>query len=212
MKPYFQNFPKTFYNLSNNNTDLDVVTNLTNLVTLDSSIKTNGSSFYNYIVEDGDTPEIIAGKIYDNPQYHWIILMLNDIVHPQFDWALDSTSLNLYIDSKYTEAANNTMSGLDWARTNVKEYRKIVKRINPITNDSITETIVVDANTYSEITISTNQYTLQSGSVINQTVNKDFITYYFYEQSLNDVKRNIKILRPQFVETISRQLEDKFIK
>lgn len=211
MKMYFQHLPKEFYTLSGNTTALDIVTNITQSVRFDEGIKTNGVAYYSYIVPDGDTPESIADKIYGNSQYHWIVLLMNDIVHPQFDWPLDKNSFIRYVDTKYTAQANNTMSGLDWAKTNIQSYRKTINRTIKLTGQKSTEIITIDANSYANVVVTSNEYTLQNGVDIIQSVTKDYLTYYTYEENLNEEKRQIRLLKPQFLNSVTKEMEERFL-
>ena len=132
MANYFNYFPKTFYTLQNNVDGLDVVTNIISRYALEKSFKENTSVYYKYVVQDSDTPEIIASKFYDSPTRHWIVLAINEIVDPQFDWPLDYRTMIKFIDEKYT--ANGTantpaQTGLAWSQVNIHSYYKIQKRI-----------------------------------------------------------------------------------
>lgn len=40
------------------------------------------SSFVSYVVQQGDTPDIISLKFYNSPLYYWIILDFNNINDP----------------------------------------------------------------------------------------------------------------------------------
>ena len=211
MIQYFQYLPKEFYTLSSNTTSLDIVTNVTQSVRFDDAIKTNGAAYYSYIVSDGDTPESIADKIYGSSQYHWVVLLMNDIVHPQFDWVLDKTSFDRYVNKKYTPQANNTMSGLTWAQNNTQSYRKTINRTIKNTGQKSTEIVVVDANTYANVVVSTNEYTLQNDVVIVESVAKDYLTYYVYEENLNEEKRKINLLRPQYLNAVTKEMEERFL-
>ena len=65
----------------------------------------NITSYDAYDIVDGETPEIIAEKIYGNPQYHWIVMLANDI----YDYrALPLTQLQLerYVSDKYGDQAD----------------------------------------------------------------------------------------------------------
>ena len=42
--------------------------------------KQNILNFDYYDIQDGDTPETIAFKYYNNTEYHWTILIANDII------------------------------------------------------------------------------------------------------------------------------------
>jgi hypothetical protein len=218
MADYFNNFPITFYSSGANNvTSLDTVTNIIARFGFEESLKQNSSAFYPYTIKDSDTPEIVASKIYNNSERHWIILMFNDIVDPQYDWPLPYESFVKYVDSKYSgpEYANNTTSGagLAYAKniSNVQAYYKIVTRTanrRMPDNKTITEKIQLDANTYANVVISTATYTLSDGTSITENTSKEAKTYYQYEEELNDSKRQIRILKPEFVSQIMKEFKE----
>lgn len=110
MAKYFNYFPKTAYFLEKEKQSLDIVTNLTSKFKFDSNFKENSVVYYDYVVTDGETPEVISDKIYGSPEKHWIILALNDIVHPQLDWPLEQKSLISFIGKKYKERLNTAIS------------------------------------------------------------------------------------------------------
>jgi hypothetical protein len=211
MARFFNYFPKTVYTANTNSSGLDTVTNIISRFGFEQKLKDNSAAFYKYSIQDSDTPEIIAHKYYDNSERHWIVLLFNDIIDPQFDWPLKYETFIKYVDKKYTAngAANTTVqSGLAWAMStnNVQSYYKIVTRTN-IDNDSIVETIQVDANTYVNVATSSTTITLQSGDAITQTVTKSKKTYYEYEQEENEAKREISLLKPEFVLQIEKEFK-----
>ena len=211
MARFFNYFPKTVYTANTNTSGLDTVTNIIARFGFEKTLKENSSAFYKYSVQDSDTPEIIAAKYYDNPERHWIVLMFNDIIDPQFDWPLRYENFIKFVDTKYTAngAANTTVqSGLAWAMSvnNVQSYYKIVTRTN-IDNESIVETIQVDANTYVNVATSSSSVTLQSGDVITQTVTKSKKTYYDYEMEENESKREITLIKNEFVKDIEKEFK-----
>lgn len=210
MIKYFQTLPKEFYFQGDESSSLDIVTNITSLVSINGDLKNNGVAFYDYLVEDGETPEIVAHKFYGNSNKHWIVLMMNDIAHPQFDWPLSTNSLELYIDKKYEAQANNTMSGLQWAKTNTKTRYKIVRKKYLNTNSIDVSYIEIDSNTFANTSYVKNEYTLKNGNRIDIESNATYITYYTHEVSVNDKKRRIKILKPEYVEMVENELQDKF--
>jgi hypothetical protein len=202
MAKYFNYFPQTLYSLSDERNAVDIVTNIIARFGFESALKENSSIFYPYDIQDGDTPEMIANKYYGSPEKHWIVLMFNDIIDPQFDWPLDQRTITKYINDKYAAngAANPTpQTGLVWAHANIKSYYKIVTRVtNNSTKDTIKEKIELDADTYTNVITSTNTYTLKNGTQVTQTVSKETETYYDYEINLNESKRRIKLLRAEF--------------
>jgi len=217
MADYFNNFPITFYSASNTATSLDTVTNIIARFGFEESLKENSSAFYPYTIKDTDTPEIIAAKFYNNPERHWIVLSFNDIIDPQYDWPLPYPSFTKYVDEKYSgpSYANNTTSGagLTWAKdaSHIQSYYKIVTRkgaINNIENKTITEKLEIDANTYANVAATTTNYTLADGTAIVETVSKETLTYYQYEENLNEEKRKIRLLKPEFVSAIMKEFRE----
>ena len=208
MAKYFNYFPKTLYTANNSSTGLDTVTNIIARFGFESTLKENSSAFYKYDIKDGDTPEIIASKYYENSERHWIVLMFNDIFDPQFDWPLRDRVLVDYIDAKYTAngAANTTIqTGLSWAMSpnNIQAYYKVITRTNA-DDIKIIEKLELDANTYANTAATNIIYNLQDGSRITEVVTKETQSYYQYEIAVNDSKRTIKLLKPEFVTAVEK--------
>jgi hypothetical protein len=209
MAKLFNYYPKTFYTSNTKTTGLDSVTNIVARFGFEKKLKNNSSVYYKYSVKDSDTPEIIATKFYDSPERHWIVLLFNDIIDPQYDWPLNNNTLISFIDNKYTAngVANTTpVSGIQWAKStnNTKNYYKIITRT---ASDStiITEKFQVDANTYANVAASTTSYTLNSGAVVTETISKEKQTYYDYEVEENEAKREINLLKKEFVPEVEKE-------
>lgn len=215
MAKYFNYFPKTLYSANNKTSSLDTITNVIARFGFESKLKENSSSFYKYSVQDTDTPEIIAGKFYGNPERHWIVLSFNDIIDPQFDWPLKYDSFIKYVDKKYSAngAANTTVqTGLAWAMSvnNVQAYYKIVKRVTTDTTPqgtTIEEKIELDANTYANVATSSATYTLADGTTTIETITKEKQTYYDHEMEINEAKRDIKLLKSDFVSIVEKEFK-----
>ena len=211
MARFFNYFPKTVYTANTNSSGLDTVTNIISRFGFEKSLKENSAAFYKYSIQDSDTPEIIAHKFYENSERHWIVLMFNDIVDAQYEWPLRYENFIDYVDSKYTAngAANTTVqTGLAWAMSvnNVQSYYKIIKRTSA-DGTIIEEKIQVDANTYANVGATTSSITLQSGNIITQSVSKEKKTYYEYEQEENEAKREIILLKPEFVPQVEKEFK-----
>jgi hypothetical protein len=213
MSRFFNYFPKTLYTSNNLTAGVDTVTNIIARFGFESTLKNNSAAFYKYNIQESDTPEIIASKYYDNPERHWIVLLFNDIMDPQFDWPLQYQPFIDYVNTKYSannyaDTANTGVTGLAWSMNvnNVQAYYKIVTRTN-FDDISIVEKLEVDANTYANVAASTTTYTLQDGSTITQKVTKERKTYYDYEQELNEEKREIKLIKPEFVPQIEKEFK-----
>ena len=125
MAEYFRYFPQTIYAQDKEQGSVDLITNLVSRFSFEKNFKENTSAFQKYDIRDGDTPESIAYKVYDSAEKHWIVLAMNDIVDPQYDWPLDQITLSNFVNSKYTANANVGQSGLSWAQSNIHSYYKI---------------------------------------------------------------------------------------
>jgi hypothetical protein len=208
MSKYFSYFPKTVYSL--NSSDVDAVTNIVSRFGFEQAFKNNSSVYYEYDVQDSDTPEIIANKFYGSSERHWAVLMINDIVDPQFDWPLDQRTIISFIDEKYTANANSGQSGIAWAQSNVKAYYKIETRTTISTDTELKTKLEIDANTYANVVSSTSNLTLNDGNIIKIAISKETESYYDYEVEQNESKRTIKLLKPEFVSSIEEELRSVF--
>ena len=211
MAKYFNYFPKTFYTSNNDVNGVEAITNIIARFAFDSQLKENTSAFYPYQVQDSDTPEIIADKYYGNVEYHWVVLLFNNIIDPQFDWPLKSDTLIDYLDKKYTangSANTPAQSGLTWAlsESNVQGYFKV---ITSTANDgTITqEKITIDANTYANVTTGSNTYTTQAGESVRVVTTKETQSYYTYETNLNESKREINLVKSDFLPQIEKEFK-----
>ena len=210
MANYFYNFPTTYYINSDDNSDLDVVTDITKRVAFEEEFKKNSAAYIKFVVTDEDTPEIIAFKFYGDVEKHWIVLMMNDIIDPQFDWPMKERDLIKFIDNKYSANAANNQTGLDWAKTNNQAYYKVENKTLVPTGEKSEDKMEVDSGTYANITPSSAIYTLQNGQQLNIATSKETVTYFEYETELNDDKRNIILLRKEFVPAAMRELKTIF--
>ena len=205
MAKYFNYFPKTVYTL--NSLDVETVTNITSRFGFEQSFKDNSAVYYEYDIQDGDTPEIIASKFYDSPEQHWAVLMINNIVDPQFDWPLDQRTIISYINEKYSANASVGQSGTTWAQANIHSYYKVETRISNSTEAQLQSKLQIDANTYANVAATTSNLTLDDGNSITITTTKETKSYYDYEVEENEAKRTIKLLKPEFVSSIEEELK-----
>ncbi len=211
MAKFFNYFPKTFYISNNFVTGVDSVTNIIARFSFEKSLKENSVVFYKYDIQESDTPEIIAHKFYDDPERHWIVLLFNDIIDPQWDWPLKYNDLINYIDKKYTAngTANTTpQTGLAWALSdnNVKSYLKIITTIGTDGTKKI-EKINLDANSYANVNLSTSTYTTANNELITIEITKEKQSYYNYEVEENEKKRTIKLLKKEFVNEVEKEFK-----
>ena len=98
---YFDSFPVIFYDSSGDLIFKDV-TNLLRRVGLRTKVRTNSLLYDTYNVKEGETPEIIAHKLYGDTQLHWIILLINDITDRYHQWPMSGGQFLDYLNDKYS--------------------------------------------------------------------------------------------------------------
>ena len=98
---YFANFPLIIYD-SVGNGNFKIVTNLMKRVAMRTKVRTNTLFFDTYDVKEGETPEIIADKLYGDSNLHWIVLYVNNITDRYHQWPMSSGQFNDFIADKYS--------------------------------------------------------------------------------------------------------------
>jgi len=101
---YFSKFPFILYD-SVGNFDFKVVTNLLRRVALRANLREDTLVFDTYDVKDGETPEILAHKLYGDPQLHWVILLINNITDRYHQWPKPYIQHIAYLNEKYPTSA-----------------------------------------------------------------------------------------------------------
>ena len=99
---YFEKFPVVLYD-SVGKGDFKFATNLLRRVGLRTKVKSNVLLFDTYDIRSGETPEEIADKLYNDPELHWVILMVNDITDRYHQWPLNENQFIAHINDKYDD-------------------------------------------------------------------------------------------------------------
>lgn len=135
VSPFFDVFPKVHYNINGElNSSLTTATNIFNRLGYLKEVLNNVSSYYVYEIQDSDTPEILAEKVYGDPGAAWMIIYANNIIDPQWDWPLDDETLKKYIIERY--------GSLPAATSGTHHYEKVIETII----DGVTSTRVYHVN------------------------------------------------------------------
>lgn len=86
--------PHIYYDFTINGIQqIKILKDITVNVRFIKEILENVTVYDEYDIMDGETPEVVAGKIYGNTQYHWVIMLANDIYDYREDWPVDGTTL-----------------------------------------------------------------------------------------------------------------------
>lgn len=226
---YFTNLPTTYYTLDNRSS-IQVVTNILVRSIFTDELKNNFSLYDEYDIVDGETPEITAYKIYGNSELHWIILHTNDIIDPRFDWVLSQNQLQTYVESKYgninaihhyedsngyTVSGNLILNGSSFAAYQVGDvvYNLGNAGEGYITTKLSNTQIIVTASKggFQATNIITNNLTNFSNVTISNTsvLSGTPITNFNFEEEVNEGKRRIKVLKPQYVQKVINDFQSK---
>jgi hypothetical protein len=122
---YFDQFPLIQYD-SVGRGELKDVTNIFRRVAVRSKIKANTALYDTYNVKDGETPEMIAHRLYGNAQLHWVVLLFNDVIDRFHDWPMSSQQFESYLLDKYETYANiDAVHHYEITETSGHDERKI---------------------------------------------------------------------------------------
>lgn len=103
---FFNKFNNISYIFNTATSSSKQVVNILNTARfMDMLPERSNKAYVDYLVKDAEKPEHIAHRVYDRPDYHWIVLMSNYIYNPYFDWPLSVAELDSYIESKYPGTA-----------------------------------------------------------------------------------------------------------
>lgn len=99
---YFENFPTIYYEFDiGGKKELRIVTDVTANVRVRKYILENIAVYDEYDIKDGETPEIIADKLYGSVYYHWVIMLLNDKFDYLEDFPMPTNEFEQYLKDKY---------------------------------------------------------------------------------------------------------------
>lgn len=106
---YFEAIPQIVYAFPFNSGDnIRIVRDITmNLRPLREVIE-NMVYYEDYDINDGDTPEIIAERVYGDPKLHWVLMLVNEKFHYLDDFPIPENRMDDYITELYGEGNENS--------------------------------------------------------------------------------------------------------
>ena len=202
MSHYFVGFPTVAYNSpvprstgsgnARRSGSIHLVTDISKRLLIKQLTGDPNLVYYEYIVEDGERPDIVAEKYYGDGRVDWVILMYNQIVDPYFQWVLSIRDLEQYIRLKYGSIAV--------AQATVNRYEKLIHGTSTYTND-FGETINVPAR---YVTVDKSTY-----DALGATSRRE-VDAYTHEDNLNEARRTIKLLDEDFIGELMSTYRDLF--
>ena len=180
---YFRQLPDLDYpslaNDRNSVYDYQIVKNIFKRAVLRDDIFDDVTTFTKYSVEGDERPDQVADKFYNDSGLDWVILTTNNIVHVRDEWPMGNQDFLTYLNGKYTAEE----------LSNIHHYEtKIVRD----TNGRLIQKKGLTVPENHSISFLDNG-TLRTESQITS------FTFLENETKLNDDKRNINILKPEFL-------------
>ena len=189
---YFRQLPQLDYpSLSNDRKsayDYQLVKNLFKRAVLRDDVFNDVTNFEKYSVEGDKRPDQVAYDFYGDSGLDWIILTTNNIIHVRDEWPMSNRDFLTYLNQKYTSEE----------LSNVHHYE--TREIRDESNTLIQPAGVRVKSDYS-VTYMEND-TVKTESSIKM------INFLEHETNLNDAKRNINILKPDYVEIFLRDIKE----
>jgi hypothetical protein len=100
---YFSLFPSLSYAVNKKDfSKLVIARDITVRAKISEYFKNAAMTSLPYEIQDGERPEILAHRIYDRSDLHWLILLFNEIQDPTFEWPLSSAEIESMISQRYS--------------------------------------------------------------------------------------------------------------
>ena len=174
---YFDMFPNIYYSAKGDG-KFTIMKDLLARVKLIANVKDNILGFDYYDVKDGETPEMIAHKYYDDPELHWTILVANEVIDYYSDWPMSVQKFEQFVKDKYS----NPQATKHHVTTEVKDANN---------------NIIVPAG---KVVASNFQVSYYNGSTTVTANPVVSVTNAMYETEVNSKKQNIQVVKPNLIE------------
>lgn len=189
---YFEKFPLLYYPYDNDQ-NFKLATDILRRVKFTQKTKRSRQGTIPYTIQDGDTPENVAARFYGASNLHWVVLLINDMVNPYYDWPLSVRNLEKFITRKYGEGFENDTKHVQLLNSGI-----IVDIPDALLLEN-GEPLLID-----EGPLSGEQLLIFDGQEFNEPL--ALITNRQFEIQKNEERREIVLLRPQFVNQAIAQL------
>ena len=189
---YFRQLPNLDYpSLKNDRTsayDYQVVKNIFKRAIIRDDIFDEATAFTKYSVIGDERPDQIAAGFYNDSTLDWVVLTTNNIVHVRDEWPMGNQDFLTYLNEKYTAEE----------LSNIHHYEtKLIrdssgKLIQPVG-------LTVPAG---------HSITFLDNGVLREESSLTSFTFLEHETDVNDNKRNINILRPEYLNFFLESFEE----
>ena len=180
---YFRQLPDLDYpSLRNDRTsayDYQIVKNIFKRAVIRTDIFNEVTAFTKYSVQGDERPDQVAYNFYNDSALDWVILTTNNIVHLRDEWPMGSADFLTYLNAKYT---SEQLSNIHHYETKIIRDSK-GRLIQP-------EGLKVPAG---------HSISFLDNGVLRTESSLTSYTFLEHETIVNDAKRNINILRNEYL-------------
>ena len=180
---YFRQVPRLDYpSLTNDRQsayDFQTVKNLFKRAVMRDDIFNQVIAFEKYSVQGDERPDQIAYDFYGDSGLDWVILTTNNMIHVRDEWPMGQQDFLTYLNEKYTAQE----------LSNVHHYETKIVR------DSRGRLIQPEGLIVSE----GHSVTFLDNGVLRTESSLTLVSFLDHETNLNDNKREINILRSEFL-------------
>jgi hypothetical protein len=229
---YFKNIKNIVIDVDGSG-NVDILKNLTAKAKISDALVDNAGFYETITVIDGERPDHLSQRLYDNDKYHWTFLLLNpQIKNIWDDWPMKYSQLVEYCTNKYQYLAadtddslvdkfilNETVQGqVSGATGKVKEVHV---NMGYVVIEKISGTFTITGETIyginSQDSIACNFIKSQAYAphhhvddstgewVKRRTAGTTAYTYIDYESTVTEQNRQLKIIKPSNIRDVSRQ-------
>lgn len=174
--------------------DYITVKNLFKRAFLREDIYQNLTFFTKYSIKGNDRPDNVAAEIYQDSTLDWLILLTNNIINIPNEWPLSQNDFNRYLLDKYDNDYNTIYNGIHHYET--------------IEVEDSNETIIVPAGLEVSQDFTTTYYDYFIGGLTTANNITRPITNYEYEENLENKKREIYILKLEYLSVVLDDIDD----
>ena len=197
MSNYFRRLPNLDYpsllKERESNTDFIQTKNLFRRVKIREDLFANFMQFDKYEVIGDERPDNVAEKVYGNDGLDWVVLLSNNIIDINNEWPMNQSQLNMFLEEKYTPQQ----------LVSIHHYETLELRDNK--NQLILPAgLVVDEDFNMEY-LSGGQVKSTNSLVDGRPIKA--VTFFDYENNLNEKKRNINVLKQEFLGLFIKDFE-----
>ena len=181
MSNYFSYLPEVYVRTTSyrqNNVDpYSLAKNIFRRIKIREDLSDIIMGFSQYTIKNNQRPDQVAYDFYGDMQYDWVVLLCNNILNVYDEWPMTEDELERYIDSEY----ESPDSVHHWVTQKIRDTKGRVL---------IKPGMEVPENW---------AYTRPDGTVVGKADTVRPISVYDYESERNNYKRNIYLLRKQYL-------------